>query len=83
MLFSALNGMSLVLLGDLAARTIRAPMELQVGTLIAMLGAPFFLDTYVDEESRVTGTFQMNGPAGPMVMDLDGPVSAIQRTALR
>ncbi|MBC7661465.1 MAG: iron ABC transporter permease [Chitinophagaceae bacterium] len=40
---SALNGMTLLLLADLVARTIIAPSELQVGVLIAMVGSPFFL----------------------------------------
>lgn len=39
---STLNGASLVLLADLAARTIRAPQELEVGILITLIGAPFF-----------------------------------------
>jgi iron complex transport system permease protein len=42
-LVSAINGVTLVVLADLAARTLRAPAELQVGVLIALLGAPFFL----------------------------------------
>lgn len=43
MLFSIINGMSLLLLADLAARTLIAPREIQVGVLIALLGSPFFL----------------------------------------
>lgn len=42
-LVSALNGMSLMLIADLVARTVRAPAELQVGILTSLLGAPFFL----------------------------------------
>ncbi len=40
---STINGMSLMLLADLAARTVRAPAELEVGILTSLLGAPFFL----------------------------------------
>lgn len=42
-LVSALNGMTLMLVADLVARTVRAPAELQVGILTSLLGAPFFL----------------------------------------
>lgn len=40
---STVNGMTLVLVADLIARTIRAPIELEVGILTSLLGAPFFL----------------------------------------
>jgi iron complex transport system permease protein len=40
---SALIGGLLLLLADDAARTVAAPVELPVGVLTAMLGAPFFL----------------------------------------
>jgi iron complex transport system permease protein len=40
---SVLNGMSLVVLADLLARTIRAPGELEVGILTSLIGAPFFV----------------------------------------
>lgn len=40
---SALNGATLMLVADLAARTVRAPRELEVGILTSLLGAPFFL----------------------------------------
>lgn len=40
---SALLGSLLLLLADTAARTLLAPMELPVGVLTALLGAPFFL----------------------------------------
>lgn len=42
-LVTILNGMSLLLLADLAARTLLAPSEIQVGVLISLLGSPFFL----------------------------------------
>jgi len=40
---SAVLGAFLVLLADDAARTILAPVELPVGIVTALLGAPFFL----------------------------------------
>jgi iron complex transport system permease protein len=43
LVLSALNGASLVLIADLAARTIRTPQEFEVGVLISLLGAPFFM----------------------------------------
>ncbi|MCQ4348145.1 iron ABC transporter permease [Pseudomonas stutzeri] len=40
---AALAGGALLLLADLAARLLMAPAELPLGTLTALLGAPFFL----------------------------------------
>jgi iron complex transport system permease protein len=40
---AALLGAILLTLGDLAARTLWAPVEIPVGVLTALLGAPFFL----------------------------------------
>jgi len=40
---SAIAGGSLLLLADLLARLLLAPMELPIGTVTALLGAPFFL----------------------------------------
>jgi iron complex transport system permease protein len=40
---SALIGAVLLVLADICARTVLAPVELPVGILTAMLGAPFFL----------------------------------------
>lgn len=40
---SALGGAALLVLADLAARTLIEPAEIPVGVLTAMLGAPFFL----------------------------------------
>ena len=40
---SALLGATLLLLADLAARTLVAPAELPIGILTALVGAPFFL----------------------------------------
>ncbi|MBC7532914.1 MAG: iron ABC transporter permease [Oligoflexus sp.] len=43
LVISAINGMSLLLIADLAARTMIAPSEIQVGILISLFGSPFFL----------------------------------------
>lgn len=40
---SALCGASLVVAADLTARTVRAPAELPLGAVTALLGVPFFL----------------------------------------
>lgn len=40
---SALLGASLLLIADVAARTILAPAELPIGIVTALIGAPFFL----------------------------------------
>ena len=40
---SALLGASLLLLADLVSRTLAAPVELPIGLVTALLGAPFFL----------------------------------------
>jgi len=40
---SMLTGSTLLLLGDTFARTIASPIELPVGTIMAILGGPFFL----------------------------------------
>ncbi len=50
--YALLNGASLLLLADTAARTLRAPGELQVGVLITLLGAPFFLVLLLQQEKR-------------------------------
>ena len=42
-LCSALGGASLMILCDLLARTIAAPFELPVGTILSVIGGPFFL----------------------------------------
>ncbi|HYG63996.1 MAG TPA: iron ABC transporter permease [Thermoanaerobaculia bacterium] len=40
---SALGGAALLVLADLAARTLAAPVELPVGAFLAFLGGPYFL----------------------------------------
>jgi iron complex transport system permease protein len=41
--YSALLGAVLVLLADVVGRLVAAPRELQVGIVLAMIGAPFFI----------------------------------------
>lgn len=41
--FAALMGSSLVLLADIAGRLVARPAEVQVGVMLAMVGAPFFI----------------------------------------
>lgn len=43
LLAAALFGAALLLAADLAARTIRAPVELPLGAVTALVGVPFFL----------------------------------------
>ena len=40
---SAIGGAVLLLLSDVVARTVIAPVELPVGLVTALLGAPFFI----------------------------------------
>lgn len=40
---SALGGATLVVFADLIARTALAPLELPVGSLLALIGGPYFL----------------------------------------
>ena len=40
---SALLGAAMLLLADMASRTLIAPAEVPIGILTAMLGGPFFL----------------------------------------
>ena len=49
---AALGGAGLVVLADLVARTAVAPVELPVGILTALLGAPFFLYLLVAGAAR-------------------------------
>ena len=41
--FAALLGASLVLLADIAGRLVARPAEVQVGVMLAVIGAPFFI----------------------------------------
>ncbi len=49
---SALNGATLVMSSDLVARTLIAPLEIQVGALISLFGSPFFLWLYFQERRK-------------------------------
>lgn len=52
---SALAGAAFVVIADLLARTILAPVEIPVGVITALIGAPFFL--YLLRHSRREYTF--------------------------
>lgn len=41
--FSLLNGASLVMIADALARSLRSPSEMEVGIITALIGAPYFL----------------------------------------
>jgi iron-siderophore transport system permease protein len=41
--FAGLMGASLVLLADVLGRVVARPSEVQVGVMLAMVGAPFFI----------------------------------------
>lgn len=49
---AALLGAVLLLLADLLSRTMAAPLELPIGLLTAMLGAPFFLILLLRDQNR-------------------------------
>jgi iron complex transport system permease protein len=49
---SFLIGGSLMVASDLVARTIRAPSELPVGAITALIGAPFFVYIYFGKRGR-------------------------------
>lgn len=48
---SILFGGAFMVLADLAARTVMAPMELPVGAVTALIGAPFFAWVYFKEKA--------------------------------
>ena len=48
---SVLFGGAFMVLADLAARTVMAPMELPVGAVTALIGAPFFAWVYFKEKA--------------------------------
>lgn len=52
-LFSALFGAVFMLLADTLSRTLLAPIELPVGAVTALLGAPFFLMILVTKKQQV------------------------------
>ena len=49
---SAVVGGAFMVLADLAARTITAPVELPVGAVTALIGAPFFAYIYFSKRGR-------------------------------
>lgn len=51
---AALLGGAFMVLCDLAARTVLAPIELPVGAVTALVGAPFFTHVYFSRRRRVT-----------------------------
>lgn len=50
---SALSGMLLMVVADALARTIMAPVEIPIGVIMALVGAPFFL--YLLRRRRLEG----------------------------
>lgn len=52
---SALLGASLMVVADMAARTLAAPAEIPIGVLTALIGAPFFLGLLLRARSRMLG----------------------------
>ena len=52
---SAVVGGAFMVLADIAARTVTAPVELPVGAVTAIIGAPFFAYIYFNKrkESKV------------------------------
>ena len=49
---SAVLGGSIMVLGDLVARTIMAPAELPIGVITALIGAPFFAYIYFSRRGQ-------------------------------
>ena len=50
---SALSGMLLMIIADVLARTVLSPMEIPIGIIMALVGAPFFL--YLLRRRRLEG----------------------------
>ena len=50
---SALSGMVLMVLADTISRTVLSPMEVPIGIIMALVGAPFFL--YLLRRRRTEG----------------------------
>lgn len=51
---AVINGMTLTILADLIARTVRAPAEIEVGIVTALIGAPFFLKQLARRSREMT-----------------------------
>lgn len=56
---SALSGMLFMVLADTFARTVLAPMEIPIGIIMALVGAPFFL--YLLRRRRLEGSDSSTG----------------------
>lgn len=50
---AALGGAVLLLIADLAARSLLAPVELPIGVLTALVGGPFFLVLLIRQRDRI------------------------------
>ena len=50
---SIFNGMTLMIIADTVARTLWAPQELQVGAILAIIGAPTFVCLLILQKRRV------------------------------
>lgn len=55
LVISFLNGAVLTLVADMFARTIRHPLELDVGVVLSLIGAPFFIWIVMKNNSRHKG----------------------------
>lgn len=53
-IIATINGMTLTILADLVARTVRAPAEIEVGIVTALIGAPFFLHQLAKRSREVS-----------------------------
>ncbi len=51
---SALLGGGMLVTADIAARTLAAPAELQIGILTALIGGPFFLALLLGQKKRIS-----------------------------
>lgn len=51
-ILSAVNGMTLVLIADALARTVRSPTEMEVGIITSLIGAPYFLWLLLRQQRR-------------------------------
>lgn len=60
----ALFGGSFMVLADLAARTLASPREIPIGTITALLGAPFFIYIYFRKRSPGKRDRSRNMPEG-------------------
>jgi iron complex transport system permease protein len=52
LLLSIINGMTLILVADILARTVRSPAEMEVGIVTSLIGAPYFLWLLLRQQRR-------------------------------